>query len=472
MTEWNVGPGLREFVDDAEFHEFADAQSWSDGLPVIPPTPERVAAMLDGGGRKAEEIIGAIPPSFSPATVAMIAANAVMAGCRPEFFPVVISAVEAAVQPEFGLFSTLATTHPCGILVLVSGELATRLEINSAGGCMGPGFRANATIGRAVRLAMQNIGGSYPQVSDMATHGSPAKFTFCFAENAESNPWEPFHVAQGFPPGTSTVTVAAAEGPHNLNDHVSLKPEGLLLTFAHTIAVMGTNHAYVRDSDYFVVLCPEHAGVLSRADWTRADVQRFLFERARIPYGLWRQGGMFGMIPQPRYLDAADDELMLPLTIEPEDIRIVVAGGGGRHSVFIPTQAAVGKSVTVEIGTPVPKRRGTFVRRWGGWVGAAAGDVPVGANAESDATVMIGWSSDDITEALAEMAELLAADGYDLVVEQDAGRIAIAVVAGPESCAECLVPLPVFRGIVLHHLAEAGYPIDHDGIDVRYPSGL
>ena len=107
MTEWNVGPGLREFVDDAEFHEFADAQSWSDGLPVIPPTPERVAAMLDGGGRKAEEIIGAIPPSFSPATVAMIAANAVMAGCRPEFFPVVISAVEAAVQPEFGLFSNI-----------------------------------------------------------------------------------------------------------------------------------------------------------------------------------------------------------------------------------------------------------------------------------------------------------------------------------------------------------------------------
>jgi hypothetical protein len=149
----------------------------------------------------------------------------------------------------------------------------------------------------------------------------------------------------------------------------------------------------------------------------------------------------------------------------------VVAGGGGRHSVFIPTQAAVGKSVPVEIGAPQPKRRGSFVRRWGGWVDGAAGTAPIAVNIEAEANVTVAWSTAEIAGALGEVAELLSADGYDLVVEQDAGRVAIGVVARSEACADCLVPLSVFRGIVLHHLGEAGYPNDGDGIDVRYPSG-
>lgn len=468
MTTTPVAENRRAFADEDAFAAFAEDESWSDGLPVVPPTPERVEAMVAASGLDPAAVVGEIPPFFAPATIEKVAANAVMAGCRPEYLPIVLTAIAAACEPEFGLFSAQATTHPCGFMVLVSGDAATEVGINSAGGCFGPGFRANATIGRAVRLAMQNVGGSHPQTTDLSTHGSPAKFTYCFAERVEESPWEPFHVSKGFPPDVSTVTVAAAEAPQNLNDHVSLTPQGLMVTFAHSIAVMGNNNAYCRDSDYFVVICPEHAALLDRAGWSRADVQRHLFERARIPYGTWKLGGMAGMIPQPAYLDAADDGLQLPLTVSPDDINVVVAGGGGRHSAFIPTQAAVGKSVTRVVGDlPVELRRrtGSMVRKFGGW-----GDVEDREASTSSAPSTSG-PDPDLRSRVGDLVELLDADGYDLDLAPVHGGVHVAVAAREGACEDCLVPPAVFRGIVADRLTESGFAITEDRIDVSYPPG-
>jgi hypothetical protein len=331
------------------FYDAASERQWTDGLPVVPPTPDRVAAMVAAAGRDPLECIAILPPKLGQATVERIAINAVMAGCKPNSMRIILAAVEAIAQPDFDIYGVQATTHPCGIMVLISGPIAKSVGINGGGGCFGPGFPANASIGRAIRLILMNIGGGRPQETDMATQASPAKFSFCFTENIDASPWEPFHVAKGFSPDSSTVTVAAAEAPHNISDHVSAEPRGVLYTIAQTIASIGTNNAYLHNSDYFVVLCPEHASLLGRFGWSRRDVQEYLFERARLPFRVWRQGGLYGMIPQHRYLDAADDDLLVPMSGRADDINVLVAGGGGRHSSWIPTFAKNCRSVTVQL---------------------------------------------------------------------------------------------------------------------------
>ena len=345
-----VAPATTQsFADLEAFYDAANERDWTDGLPVVPPTQDRVTAMVQRSGRDRLDCVATLPPNYGQATIERIAINAVMAGCKSEDIAVVIAAVQAMADPAFDLFGVQGTTHPCGIMVFVSGPVATSLGINGGGGCFGPGFRANASIGRAIRLVLLNIGGGRPQRTDMSTQGSPAKFSFCFTENVKASPWEPFHIAQGFSPDATTVTVAAAEAPHNISDHVSQEPKGLLFTMAQTIASMGKNNAYLHDSDYFVVLCPEHASLLARFGWKREDVAEYLFERARLPFKVWREGGLFGMIPQHRYLEAADDDMSIPMTRKPADIHVLVAGGGGRHSSWIPTFAKNSRSVTREI---------------------------------------------------------------------------------------------------------------------------
>lgn len=395
--------------------------------------------MVRASGRHADDRIALLPPRFAEATVELVGANAVMAGCKAEVMPVIVTALEALVDPEFDLYGVQATTHPCGILVLVSGPLAPQLGINGEGGCFGPGYRANATIGRALRLILQNVGGAFPQETDLATQGSPAKFTYCFAENSDASPWEPFHVHKGFSPADTTVTVSAAEAPHNINDHVSTEPDGLMFTFAQTIATMGKNNAYVRDSDFFVVFCPEHAAVLGRAGWTRADVQTYLFERARIPHRQWRRGGMFGMLSQGPVIDAADDDMDISMTISRDDIHVLIAGGGGRHSSWIPTFGAHGKSVT----RAIPGRRSREIN-------------------ERD-------RYQKITELLAPTADSLRADGYDLAISSESRGLRLAVTAGDAACADCLVPVEVFRGLVSDALRRGGVEVSPQNITVVYP---
>jgi hypothetical protein len=214
-------------VDDAPealLEAFLERE-WADGLPIVPPTPERVAAML--GARDPARSLGAMPPLWREATLEKLAVNAVMAGCRPEYFPLVEAAVEAMLDPTFNLYGVQATTHPVAPLVIAHGPYARAVGVHAGSGCFGPGFRANATIGRAIRLVLLNVGGAWPGRHDMATQGSPAKFSFCIGENEDASPWGPLV------PGDA-VTVYGGEPPHNVNDHVSTTAAGILATVAHT----------------------------------------------------------------------------------------------------------------------------------------------------------------------------------------------------------------------------------------------
>jgi hypothetical protein len=338
-----------------DFNQWSVQERWSDGLPLIPPTRELVDEMLLGTRHLADEVITKIPPRFAEATVERIAANAVMAGCRPSAMPILIAAAEAMLEPEVNLYGAQATTHPCALMLLVTGPLAEAAGIQGGTGLFGPGFHANASIGRAIRLIQQNIGGAWPIETDRATQGTPAKFSFCFGENEEDSPWEPLRVRLGHDRAVSTVSVVAAEGPHNLNDHVSREPRGILFTFAQTMATMGTNNAYT-PGDTVLVVCPEHAAILGDNGFTVHDVQQYLFERTRIPYKHWKLGAMFGMLPQPKHYEAADDDYMIPVFRSPDDVIVVVGGGPGRHSAWIPTfgiSRTVTKVITGADGSPL-----------------------------------------------------------------------------------------------------------------------
>lgn len=327
-----------EVPDDLDaFQEWALEHGWSDGMAVIPPTPERVARMLKGTDWDPATSLGPVPPRMVLATVETIAANAVMAGCRPSAMPVLIAATEAMLVPEVNTWGAQATTHPCALMVMVSGPAAAHAGISGGAGLFGASLPGNVSIGRAMRLIQQNVGGAYPGDIDRATQGTPAKISFCFAENEAANPWAPYRVAQGFLAEDSIVTVVWAEGPHSINDHVSKQPRGLALIFADTVMALGKNNAYVRNNDYLIVMCPEHAEIFAKAGWDRRDVQEYLHERARLSYGVWKQGGMVGVNPMPKYYDAADDGLMLRISDRLEDVHVVVGGGPGLHSAFIPT---------------------------------------------------------------------------------------------------------------------------------------
>jgi hypothetical protein len=281
-----------------------------------------------------------------------------MAGCRPEYFPIVVTAVEAVLQPEFNLFAVQATTHPCAPLVIVNGPAAAELGINSRYGAFGPGTRANATIGRAVRLILLNVGGAAPGVLDRSTQGQPSKYTFCVAENEAESPWEPLHVERGFEPWRSTVTVVGAENPHNINDHVSSSGAGILATLAGSMSDMGSNNAYLY-GEPVLALGPEHAAILAADRHDKASIRQFVFEHARVPAELWAQGGMAGGS------DRFAGESGRPIIARPEDLIVVVVGGFGRHSSWLPTFGGSTRSVTRAVGHAdgTPARRLVDLRR-------------------------------------------------------------------------------------------------------------
>lgn len=330
-----------ERIDD----EFA-ARGWSDGLPVVAPTAPRVHAMLAAAGRDADEELGTMPPRHGVVTVQILAVNAVMAGCRPDYFRVVIAAVEALLDPAFNLFAVQATTHPCAPCVIVNGPIAHAIGLNSRYGAFGPGCRANATIGRAIRLILLNVGGAAPGILDRSTQGQPAKYAFCVAENEAESPWEPLHVERGFAATESTVTVTAADGPHNINDHVSDTAAGILATVTNALADMGGNNAYLYGQPT-IAFGPEHAAILAAGGYTKQAIKAHVFEHARIAREQWLRGGMAGMF-EDRFADAG----YVPIIERPDDLQIIVVGGFGRHSCWLPTFGETTRVVTRAIALP------------------------------------------------------------------------------------------------------------------------
>jgi hypothetical protein len=254
-----VSPALDAALTLPEEDVYAEfcKREWCDGLPFVPPTAERVGMMLAGARAEPAETLGLMPPLWRECTIEKLAVNAVMAGCEPAHFPVVVAAVRAMLDPAFNLYGVQATTHPVAPLVVVSGPYARTIRMHAGPGLFGPGFRANATIGRAIRLILMNVGGGWPGRGDMATQGSPAKFAYAIAEREDATPWEPLHVALGFKAEQSAVTVFGGEGPHNVNDHVSTTAPGILNNVADVATTLGSNVGwYLSQSQLLFVFGP------------------------------------------------------------------------------------------------------------------------------------------------------------------------------------------------------------------------
>ncbi|MBI4595477.1 MAG: hypothetical protein HY730_03760 [Candidatus Tectomicrobia bacterium] len=331
-------------------------RGWTDGLPIVPPTLKRVEKMLDYTDYGASDLITTIPPKYGEATIEKMAINAVMAGCIPPYMPLIIAAVQAMSEQQFNLYGVQATTHLCAPLLIVNGPMARELNINCSYNVFGQGWRSNSTIGRAIRLILMNIGGGIPGILDRATLGQPGKYSYCIAENEEQNPWEPLHVEKGFKRDESTVTVVGAEGPHNINDHISTNGSNILSIVAGTMAPLGSNNTYAF-GEPLLVLGPEHAAIIARDGFTKKDIKKFLYEQARNPMHKLKLGGMYGMGSWPKWIHTEDDSVMVPVVQNPEDFMVIVAGGPGRHSVCIPTFG-----ITRSVTKPVALKDGTIAK--------------------------------------------------------------------------------------------------------------
>ncbi|MEE8305296.1 MAG: hypothetical protein V3S24_22980 [Candidatus Tectomicrobia bacterium] len=347
-------------VDDSPrgVYEHFYRLGWTDGLPVIPPTDDLVQEMLQYTDRAADDVVAQLPPKQGDATVERIAINAVMAGCRAEYMPVLIPAIEAMMVPHYNLYGRQTTTHPGAHLMLINGPIARELDVNARFNVFGQGWRANATLGRALRLLLINVGGGIPGVTDMATHGHPGKYGYTIAEHEDASPWAPFHVDRGHAPETSTVTMLCAEAPHNINDQVSKTPELYLGSAASAMAHLGGNPLYRSglDTEHMLVVTAETAQWLAEHGWSKHDVSAFLFQEARQPLRLLRDRGGWELGPLAPDVDTDDDDAMVPIVSRPEDILIVVAGGPGRHMNAVLTSSytkSVTRAITRHDGTPI-----------------------------------------------------------------------------------------------------------------------
>ena len=326
---------LVEAPDDLdELIEFFHARRWSDGLPIVPPTRERVERMLSGTQRKPDEVIASIAPGYGAATVERIAINAVMAGCRADYLPVLIAATQAVSAPEFNLQGIQATTNPVAVWLIINGPVAEQLGVNAGANCLGQGAVANATLGRALRLILQNIGGALPGDMDRATHGQPGKFSFCCAENEAQSPWAPLHLDRGFRREQSTVTVVGAAGTHNMNTHAK-DVDDLLRVIADTMAFPASNDYWI-GGEPWIILSPEHAEVLHAGGLSKAEVQRRLFEQSTLRAGrMAARELMRTQAVRESKIGPITEDTMLAAADGPEGIGILVAGGPGTHSVYV-----------------------------------------------------------------------------------------------------------------------------------------
>ena len=324
---------------DLDAIEYYFTQGLTDGLPVVPPTEARVRAMLDATPKPADDVVARVPPNFGAATVEKVAVNAVMAGCRPDYLPVVIAGVQAMCDERANLHGVQGTTHTATPLFIVNGPIRGRLDVNCAAGVFGSGWRANATIGRALRLVMMNLGGARPGEIDKSTMGHPGKYAYCIGEYEEENPWEPLHVEHGFAAGQSTVSVYCCDAPQCVSNHGSRSAAGILDTIGASMAVGWSDKTYLA-GNHLIVLGPEHARSLARDGLSKPDVKRYLFEHVRRPLGELLPGpdGSEGLNRDrlPDWLDATNDATPIPKVASADDIILVVAGGtAGRFSVHM-----------------------------------------------------------------------------------------------------------------------------------------
>lgn len=321
------------------------ARGWTDGLPVVPPSEAAIAAMLAATGLGAGDVIGEIPGRNTVVTAGKLAINAVMAGCRPEYAPLVVAAVRGLCHADFAYHGPASSTGGSAMVLVASGAIVRRLGINSGNNAFGQGWRPNATIGRAIRLVMMNVMNTRPGYLDRATLGNPGKYAFCFAENEAANPWEPFHVSRGLAPGQSALTVYAGNSLNQVYNQLAAAPEPLLRCFADALCHTGIPNV-IGFNESMIVFAGEHAEVLRQSGWSRRDVQRFLVEHARRTVADFKRAGRL-----PGEVEPVDDRTWRHAFQDPADILIVFAGGrGGSWSAALP---GWGKKWTRSVTVPV-----------------------------------------------------------------------------------------------------------------------
>ena len=328
-----------------------EASGLGDGLPIVPPTAHRVRQMVVANGVDPEAVVCQLAPLFAAATWQDIAINAVMAGCRPEYLPVVGAAVDALAEPEFNLIGIATTTGSASTLVIANGPITQRVGMNAGANALGPGNRANATIGRAVRLVLQNVGGAKPGEIDMATLGQPAKFTFCMAENEAASPWSPLHVDRGFGAENSVVTVIGSAGIVEIVDSSSTSAAALAQTFAQSMLIAGSlgGGGLLGGGEPLLVLPPEQAVLLDQAGCSKAQFKRLVWERAVFPLVQLAPAIRDHLIERRRIDHVTDVDAPLRVAEKPDNIMIVVAGGVGIKAAYIPTWGGSTRAVSRRI---------------------------------------------------------------------------------------------------------------------------
>ena len=319
---------MADVVDEFEF--FLDKE-WSDGLPVVTPTEERVQRLLTGTRRDPAEVLGLIPPALEPATVRTVAIHALMAGCKPAYLPVVLGGVTLMLREAFNLNGVQGTMHGVAPLMIVNGPYAHQIGLHGGNGCFGPGFRANASIGRAIRLLLLNLGGGIPGMASATIFATPLRYTACVTENLAQSPWESLAVSKGYAPDANVITCAMVESPRLCFDDVSQEPARLLTGLASSMADMCSWNMHTR-SDMVVVMGPQHAALCANAGLSRAEVHRRLCTMAGRTVRELKGGGNWRReraLAFPIRVDPDDDACFIPALKDPEDLQLLVAGGWG-----------------------------------------------------------------------------------------------------------------------------------------------
>lgn len=333
-----VEPGSRRVPPGTDLVEWYFEEGWTDGLPVVPPTRPRVAEFVAALGGDPDFVECKVPPRHGSLSREVLAINMVMAGCKPEYAPVVRAAMLALTRKAFNLNGVQATTHMAAPLLIVNGPVAAAIGMNGGCNAFGSGNRANATIGRALRLVLLNVGGGRPGDLDKSTLGHPGKYTYCVTENETASPWSPYHVEKGFAPEDSTVFVLAAEPPHSVTNHVANDAQGILDSIASAMSTIANNNA-VSSGHCAVVIGPEHARTIAAKGWTRHDVRSYLHMNSWNLFSELTFGERYGKIYNrnlPRWY-SRDQAARISVVPDPDHIHLFVIGGeAGRFSAFIP----------------------------------------------------------------------------------------------------------------------------------------
>ncbi len=320
---------VRPSAANADEFEFFLEKEWSDGFPVVTPTEARVQWVLGGTRRDPGEIIGNIPPAGEPATVRTVAIHALMAGCRPEYLPVVLGGVALILREEFNMGGVQCTMHGVAPLMIVNGPYTQKIGLHGGHGCFGPGFRANATIGRAIRLILMNLGGGIAGMASATVFSSPLRYTACLTENMENSPWDSLAVSRGYSPQDNVITCAMADTPRLHFDDVSAEPERLLRGIGDAMTAPGSWNMWCV-SDMVVAMSPQHAKLCAHAGMSRADVVKRLSELAVRPQASVKRGGNWRPERVRRMgVEPDDDAALIRAVKDPQRLHLIVAGGTG-----------------------------------------------------------------------------------------------------------------------------------------------